>query len=166
MKNLVISTALVLLSSSSMAQINSKQFVDCFVKATNEVIADLHVNGSKSKKKRLCKELSQEMVDRLIEKFTVIEGGELKYYSADSMGKERMIDIYDYIKDDMSCYGDAVEGQGGSLFGALANSFAYNKNLKLTDMALDKMAGQDLWDKAFSPSIYKNLNDLDLSYCK
>lgn len=150
-----------------MAQINSKKFVDCFVKATNEVIADLKVNGTKSQKKRICDELSQKTVDRLIEKFSVVEGGRLKYYSAKSMGQERMIDLYDYIKDDMNCYGNALEGQNGSLVGAIANSFSYNRNLKLADKALDKMTGIDLWGSFFGESrIYDTLDELDLSYCE
>lgn len=167
MKKLMISATLMIVSASSFAQINSKQFVDCFVKATNEVIVELQNGDSKSKKKRLCEELSQETVDRLIEKFTVVEGGVLKYYSANSMGQERMVDLYNYIKNDMDCYGLPLEGQKGSLVGAIANSFAYNKNLDLADAALDRMTGIDLWGSFFGEArIYDTLDELDLSYCK
>lgn len=167
MRKLMISATLMLVSTSALAQINSKEFVNCFVKATNEVIVELQNGDSKSKKKRLCEELSQETTDRLIEKFSVIEGGQLKYYSAKSMGQERMIDIYDYIKNDMDCYGLPLEGQKGSLVGAIANSFAYNKNLDLADAALDRMTGIDLWGSFFGEArIYDTLDELDLSYCK
>lgn len=166
MKKLVISTTLMLVSASSFAQLNSKEFVNCFVKAANEIIADYHANGSKSEKKRLCKQISQNTIDNILKDYTIIEEGQLRYFAASVIGSENMKLQYDYIKNKMDCYGNAVKGQGGSLFGAVANSFAYNKNLGLTRDALDKMAGQDLEEGFFADAFYGEINDLDLSYCK
>lgn len=161
----VFCTALLISSISSFASLNSKEFVNCFVKAVNETVAELKESGSKNEKLRICDELSQNTIDRYIEKFSVIEDGQIKYYSGSSMGQEKLIDLYDYMKDDMDCYGNKVK-QTGSLFGAFANSASYHRNLNLTEAALNKMANIEMWDKAFSPSGYKTLAELDLSYCK
>lgn len=167
MKKIITASVFAVISTSSFAQLNSMEFRDCFVKAVNESIVDLKANGKKSQKKRICDELSQKTIDRITEKLTIVEDGQLKYYSAESMGKERMVDVYDYLKNDMDCYGNAIEGQDGALVGAIINSRSYNRNLKLVDRALDRMAGQDLWGKFFGTSdIYKTLDELDLSYCK
>lgn len=166
MKKLLITLSLMGVCSSAMAQLNSKEFVSCFVKAANEVIQEYKDHGTKSQRKRICNELSQQYIDRMTAKFSEIHNGRIVYYSAESMAQEHMIDIYNYISDDMDCYGNAIEGQNGSLVGALINSGAYRRNLHLTDATLDKMTGINLWGHFFGKShMYDSLGELDFSYC-
>lgn len=167
MNKTFFSIMLFTLCSTAMAQINSKQFVECFVRAANEVIQEYRELGSKFQQKRICSELSQEYIGRLTEKFSEIDSGRIIYFSAESMAHERMIDIYEYIKEDMNCYVNAIEGQNDTLLGDIINSPTYHRNLNLTNAALDKMTGVNLRGHFFGKSqMYDTLDKLDFSYCK
>lgn len=154
---------LSLISGTTYAQIDSKQFVDCFEKAVNDVIIEIKENGGDTT--RICDELSPETKDIYIGKFSEIENEQIRYYSASDMGQQRIIDLYDYMKDEMDCYGSKVK-RSGDLFSALMNSKSYHRNLNLVESALNKMISAKMWDKAFSPTGYKTINVLNLSYCK
>jgi hypothetical protein len=160
---LTISILVVIATFSANASLDSKAFVDCFVKAANETILEIREIDKKSDKKRMCNQLGQENVDKYISKFSEIQNGELVYYSKESMGKEILIDLYNYMKDDMNCY--AEKGSSASLVGALINGPTYTRNTNLVEAALNKMSGLEMWDKFFSPSGYNKLEDIDFSYC-
>lgn len=157
---------LICQSLPSFASMNSRQFLNCFVKASNEVIAENRAGDNEGRKVRICRELSQKNIDAFLKKLSVIEDGQIKYYSAKAMNELRLIDLYDYLKNEMNCYGNKVKDQNGSLVGAFVNSASYHRNLDLTEEALNRMAGVEMWDKAFSPSGYKYLNEFDFSYCE
>lgn len=156
---------MVTLSGSAFAQINSHEFVDCFEKAVNDVIVEIKEEGGDTT--RICDRLSDETKSAIAYKYTMyVDDGVAVPYPANIIGKYRMIDFYDYLKDEMDCYGLKVEDQNGSLAGALLNSRSYHRNLNLTERALDKMISAEMWDKFLSPSAYDTLNEFDLSYCK
>jgi hypothetical protein len=151
-------------ASAETNSLNSKEFLDCFIKAANESIVEIKESDDKNSKVRICDELSQDLINKYTSKFTFIDGGKLYYYSAESMGQEKLIDLYDYMKDEMNCYAPKVSN--GGLIPDIINSRTYYRNMELTQMALEKIGGVELWDKFFSPSGYKRLNELDLSYCQ
>ena len=160
----ILSLSLLFLTFSASASINSKDFVECFVKASNEVISETRLEDEKSDKKRMCNKLSQKTIDSYISKFTEVHNGELVHYSKESMGSEKIGELYDYKKDEMDCY--ATKGSTGSLFGAIGNSPTYHRNLDLVQSALDRMIGFEMWGSFFSSKAYVQLKDIDFSYCR
>lgn len=152
------------LTSSAFAQINSIQFVDCFEKAVNETINEIKADGGDTT--RICDSLSAQQKDIYIAKFTEVKDGALVSYSAANMAQERVIDLYEYMKDDMKCYSDKMKGGGESLVSALVNSKSYKRNTNLTEMAINKMINAEMWDSFFSPSGYDELGTFDMSYCQ
>ncbi|WP_127716345.1 hypothetical protein [Halobacteriovorax sp. HLS] len=158
-----ISILFMLLTFSSNASVNSKEFVECFVKASNEIIQEIQKSDIKSEKKRMCDHLSQETIDNYLSMFSEIQNGRLVYYSKESMGAEKIGKLYDYMKDEMDCY--KAKGNTASLFGAIANSPTYHRNLDLVESAINRMIGFEMWDSFFNPNAYIQLKDIDFSYC-
>lgn len=159
-----LSLALLVSAFSTNASINSKDFVECFVKASNEIITETRLKDDKSDKKRMCNQLSQKTIDKFISKFSEIQNGDLMYYSAESMAKEKIGELYDYMKDDMDCY--ATKGSPASLFGAIGNSPTYHRNLNIVESAVDRMIGFEMWGSFFKSKAYVQLKDIDFSYCQ
>lgn len=157
MKLLIVFSTVLLFSNQVMA-LNSKEILDCFEKAVNEkIVENKHSDGNKVT--RICDELSTKDKDKFISRFSKVKNGKLAYYSSESMNEWTLRNIYDVIKNDMSCYGNKSK-HGGFL--GLANTFSYHRNLDLTSDALGKMAGaEELWDVE-----HTKIKDLDLSYCQ
>lgn len=136
-----------LLSTNVFAQIDGTQFLDCFKKATQEVIVELKAEG---KGKGICSNLSQDNVESLMSILTDVD--------AEEMSKTRAIDLYDVLKNKVECYKPVTKDTG--IIPDFINVKSYHQNMNLTQRALSKMIGTKVFKEG-----YHELADLDLSYC-
>lgn len=149
---------MTLVATNAFAKVDGVQFIDCFKKATSEVISEMKAEG---KTKGICETLPEKSLAEIIGVFSEINPvtGDLDYISAEDLGEVTARNVYEAIKNKVECFKGSVKG--GGLVPGILNTGSYHRNLSLTERALTKMIGV----KLFSNKGHKELSKLDLSYC-
>lgn len=159
--NLKKSLILIFIASITMQNVfalNSHDFFKCFIKAADEIIYETRVTNQ-GDKTRICHNLSQETIDSYFEKLTKIHNGRIYYYSESELNELELIQLYNYMKNDMDCYANKVTP--GALINDIINSRTYYRNLSLVEKTLSRMIGEE-----YDANEYTRLEQLDFSYCK
>lgn len=144
------------LSTSVFAQINGEQFLNCFKKASDEVIIELKSEGKTS---GVCSHLSQENLDKLVSVFADTDSqNNITWVSSDVMAKVHMIDIYDILKNEVECFKPVTKDTG--LIPDLINVKSYHQNMNFTQRTLSKMIDAHIFKVG-----HDELSKFDFSYC-
>src|SRR5690606_16681617 len=120
---------LLITSLSARASLNSLEFLECFERASDEVITEI-IHSENISTKRLCEKLSEKDLEMLHFKLSFMKNREIRYYSAEEVSELTIQQMYDYLKDHVNCYAPVTKGEG--LIDAVINSPSYHRNLKLT----------------------------------